>query len=291
MKNLFSNELSGGQLAVREHANSLSGNWGQSIKERMNTIKVLKQLCSGDSRIINDKLLSQNLSIKPYSRNFLDILRTYSVRRESRKPLLLPEPFEFIYSRDDLSFNKLYFGGVKGESTYSCIMGLSRGDALEKYGWNLNFYEKENILTIVGGGNHRTLAHLMYGNYNFLPQYHYIHKTDNLPVEVGVLHDSVKLIEEIGGEADVIFESGTKVESYVDFSQIISTDFKEAATQFLNSQDWRSYFRRSITFSEIVSMHDIYCEWSNQSKFSRIIKYAFKDKAVRHFTNFLNLRK
>lgn len=177
MTNYFSNNLSYGQLAVMDHSLSFIHEWDKSILKRSFCVEELKRKCCNDLRITNDTLLSQSLNKNRFSRNFLDLLSRESRVTDFYGKMELNEPFQFIYNRADSPDERLYFGGKKYVSTYSCIMGLTYGTELDNYSWNLFYYENESILTVSEGGNHRTLAHLMLGNYSFTPQRYFICKT------------------------------------------------------------------------------------------------------------------
>ncbi len=124
--------------------------------------------------ITEDVLTGELLGYHRFASSFLDFLSENSSKKEVRNPgPTCVDLSQLVYQRPDLSTAlaiKRCSGGIKYPTTFQCILALAQGNVLRPDLWDLSVFENEGIATIGSGGNHRTLAHLLFGDYRVTPE-------------------------------------------------------------------------------------------------------------------------
>ena len=93
------------------------------------------------------------------------------------------------------NYNKgfAYEGGAKYDSTFNCLLGLYERKPLCSLDWNFTYYPQNGIIESGGGGHHRTIAHVLYGEPRMNPDHYFI--VDARPD--CQLHDSFLFVEKL----------------------------------------------------------------------------------------------
>lgn len=288
---LFGSELSPGQLAVRSHVSALSAEWNEDQDNRKKIYRELHKLCLTDPVILNDSLLTQNISDSPFTLVTLEYLQNHSKKSVSRQPLKISERTYFIYSRGDelqgeYRDGRLIYGGVKWDTTFECLMALGNGEYLSTVGWGLSYYPNEGILCIDGGGNHRTLAHLIYGKYDLELDTHEIYDTQKLPIDIMKFNEAINLLQKvaIGTKLNVTRDSQDILDLY-HFANVAPKDFCEIYSDF-SKDEVRDYRFNPRTLSEVMRDLEIFEEWSQQNFLQKMFR-KFTGRSPNNFAEFL----
>lgn len=295
----FKRELSTGQRAVREIAQSLQGA-GRLRPDRESVAIALKQLCIQDLRIQNDMLLNQELQAKRYSPYLFDYLTYHSRYSEFfGRTLTIEKPFNFIYSRDDfvkmdglVLDSRLFHGGIKHKSTFSCILALVNGEILDSDSWGLMYFVNEGILSVAGGGNHRTLAQLMFGNYDFTPNQKIICESHDLPVPAKYLNEVLLEFDKmtLSRRVRLSMERGSKdIEILVNFMEESEEEFRELCASYIAIESRsREHLLYPLTFEEIFEHLAYYREWKKMGFIQRFHRRFIKSAEMKPFELFLS---
>jgi hypothetical protein len=127
---------------------------------------------AADQAIITDPVTAQPLGYTVIAQSYLDWLREHSARTELLQDYPAVQLDQFVYQRPDLRKGMLlprYTGGIKWESTMSCLFGLAEQRILWPWDCEARYFVRSGILTIAGGGNHRLLAHVLWGEPRIQP--------------------------------------------------------------------------------------------------------------------------
>ena len=172
--------LSKGQTEIRNIIDSFLDEY-EKLKEANDTHKSYynlyeKVLNSFDCNIIikNDSVTSQPLGTSQYSINYLQWLTKNGIKEKIEPDF--DEDFpkidfpmkEILYDRDG-NLEPAYKGGVKWDSTLSCLFGLAQGKLLNSEGWNSIYYDAIELWKVGGGGHHRLLSHILFGSNEINP--------------------------------------------------------------------------------------------------------------------------
>jgi hypothetical protein len=132
--------------------------------------KEVKDLLRTDPVITSDTYTSRLLGYSNVSPNYIDWCDNFSTRSTKLNSSQTVYLDRFIYTRNGGSMfgkptaeTKRYEGGEKWTSTISCLFGLAEGKKLSSFRHSVYYYPKSKILKVDGGGNHRTLAHVLWG--------------------------------------------------------------------------------------------------------------------------------
>lgn len=136
----------------------------------------LRDTFTTDPVVTSDALTAMPVAYPSISRAYLRWLANKAT------PTRLNESFpdvrldQFIYDRPDGDeFIPRYKGGIKWWSTMSCLFGLAEEKPLDRYGCGVLYLVESGILRIEGGGNHRLLAHVLWGEPRIIPEYMYLY--------------------------------------------------------------------------------------------------------------------
>lgn len=156
----------------------------ESLRERKATSDELRNLYAKVRRafcsniiIKNDPITSQPLGTCQYSKNYLKWLIKNGKKEEVESKLGEDFPItnlpmkEILYRPGDM-LGPAYKGGVKSDSTISCLFGLAQGQRLEYASsglWESIYYEAIQLWEGGSGGHHRLLSHILFGSSNINP--------------------------------------------------------------------------------------------------------------------------
>jgi hypothetical protein len=175
--------LSKGQHEVQRIIKSFLHEY-ESLRERKATSdelinlyeRVRRAFCS-NVIIKNDSITSQPLGTCQYSENYLKWLRKNGKTEEIESKLgenfpITNFPHREVRYRSGDKLGPAYEGGVKWDSTISCLFGLAQGKRLEYASsglWDSNYYEAIQLWEGGSGGHHRLLSHILFGSNNINP--------------------------------------------------------------------------------------------------------------------------
>lgn len=294
----FKRELSEGQLAVRDWAQSLQ-TVGKLRPDRERVGQILKQRCLQDLRLQNDILLSQDLQVKRYSPYLIEYLHYHSRQSEFfGKTLRVENPFDFIYSRNDfvkidgsVLDSRLFHGGIKHTSTFACILALVNGQKLDSDSWGLRYFANEGILSIIGGGNHRTLAQLMFGHYDFTPNQQIICESYDLPIAAKYLNEVLLEFDKMVSDHRVrlsMRRGSEDIGTLIRFIENSEPEFRRLCAKYIAEGSLsRQYLLYPLTLSEILEWLSIYREWKAMGAIRKFHKIFFKYTELKPFELFL----
>ena len=174
--------LSAGQIEVQKIINSFLEEY-ETLRQKENATRydyydLYKKVRNefGSNHIIkNDSVTSQPLDNSGYSKNYLRWLVKNGVEEiiESTSNVGFPNidfPMKkIIYDRRNSKLEPVYLGGVKWDSTISCLFGLAQGKRLNAGGWNSSYYDAIQLWQVGGDGNHRLLSHILFGSNQINP--------------------------------------------------------------------------------------------------------------------------
>jgi hypothetical protein len=304
---LFSKQLSAGQLAIRDHAGTFLPQWNSSgaVQDRDRISEELRIRCLSDERVVQDPLLKQPLGFTQYSSHFFEYLHSHSSSLESRNYFEPQEDFHFVYQRPDLDSTRItsmYSGGIKYPSTFSCVMGLIAEKPLTGWDWGLTYFKNERILTISGGGNHRTLAHLLIGNYQFTPFHTKVTVTTNLPIPAFEMNQALLEIQKLYGsnfDRRFNFESaGQDPKLLLHFLQSSNPEQREIISAFFRDEEneyhWGLQRRTETSAQVLIELLKVFEHWRDRPKWKRFffgkfeheVRFAFSD--ANRFREFLS---
>lgn len=301
---MFSKDLTKGQFAIRRLASSkeLIDNWRMNGVHRVDAGRQLRNICLSNPQILNDALINQKLDEPRYSSSYIEFLSHRSHRRDiSNEPLEINQPFDFIYGRSDFETmsgasrdRQLYCGGIKFDSTFQCILSLADSEPLCGSGWGLQFFQNEGILVVNGGGNHRTLAHLLYGDYKFTPSEHIVVLTHNLPPEASSLNRNLLEIQSMtGSNCELRFnmrpESGDP-QKIVKFVEECSTEFKELVRSFSEEEQRLQGYVSRVTLNELNQRLKEYNRWVSLNRIQRFQKKWLQSESISSFEKFMRMK-
>ena len=166
-------QLTPGQLAVRERVQSNLELYEKRHVPRTGwweMTKALVKVLGADQRIVADSVTGKRLGYTAYARSYLDYLRKVG-ELEERHDVPTPDlPVRnFIYTRGwgwwttSKGVPPAWCLGEKSSSTASVLFGLALGQQIRTDSWDLFFFPEEQILTTASGGQHRSLAHMLWG--------------------------------------------------------------------------------------------------------------------------------
>lgn len=132
-------------------------------------LALVRELLSSNHVIKSDVVTGRCLS-RSFATSYLDWLLHHGTWRVLSYQDAQVEVNHFEYDRPDLvAPSPAYLGGVKWPSTMASLLKLGRGGTLESNGWDLAWFPESEFLTVCNGGNHRTLAHMLWGRKNVTP--------------------------------------------------------------------------------------------------------------------------
>ncbi|MFZ5446538.1 MAG: hypothetical protein ACOZQL_41505 [Myxococcota bacterium] len=129
-------------------------------------VEDLQARLHNDPRVTTDAVTGRRLDAPPYSRRYLELLAsrpgfTSDVATPPRIPMS-----GFQYGPPDLVVGQKAFSlGRKPDSTAYALFGLAAGKQLPELSWDLHVYEELGVVTVCSGGNHRSLACLLWGEH------------------------------------------------------------------------------------------------------------------------------
>lgn len=134
--------------------------------------RVIKQF-STDEIITSDYITGQPLGYWRIARGYKDWLYAHS-----KKPVELRKDFpavkldKFVYDRggsEDKCIMPSYKGGVESNTTIWCLFKLAQSAEFAKISFSVQYCLNSGILTHGGDGNHRLLAHVLWGELYIKP--------------------------------------------------------------------------------------------------------------------------
>lgn len=262
-------KLSPGQQRIREIVDDIYPLYLERLKniedkqERYDlAFQILRPVLINDDLIRQDQVTGRNLEDCGISSNYLRWLNKEArvkwgdVKREDYAPSDIRLDRHYPGHNEGYA----YQGGVRYDSTFSCLIGLYERKALHRPEWNFTYYLQDGIIKSGGGGHHRTLAHVLYGESRIKPEYHYIVDTKPDPQ----LHDSFLIVESFVKKLRKILEA-RKTDGYPDqrlFFSVDDTNYDEQIKLIRNFQgfydqdDWPSFekiFSHDYAFERYVN--------------------------------------
>ncbi len=282
-----------GQNALHQHARNLLPQIDSNSLTKEQAGLQLKKTCENDPIILNDILLSQKITENPFSYFSIDYLMAYSEKTVNNNTALsITSPFKFEYSRnDEISSlqDHVYDGGVKYPSTFECVMALIKGEELSGTAWALNYFPKENILTLDGGGNHRTLAHIICGDYGFTPDRHSIYTT-NLPVPFLAMDrafaDALVLVQQRSHLNIQISKTNTEAKDLYTVMCKITPEIRGLLQRYW-AEDFLLSPHNTVSVKDLQQYLVSFNEWKKMSIFDKCRLKWFSDSQLRGFKKFL----
>ncbi|RYZ43150.1 MAG: hypothetical protein EOO71_04695 [Myxococcaceae bacterium] len=163
--------------------------------------EALVRVLGADQRIVADIVTGKPIGYTAYAQSYLDYLQNFG-ELEERHDVPTPDipVWNFIYTRgrgwwtSSEGTPPAWRLGEKSDSTTSVLFGLALGAHINTSGWDLFFYPEEQILTTASGGQHRSLAHMLWG------------KSPPTGLEVDVYHTTDRADPDLN-QALLLFES------------------------------------------------------------------------------------
>jgi hypothetical protein len=159
--------ITAGQTAVREHVQAMlsrDAEAGSSLEIRLEYAQELQARLASDRRVTCDAVTGRQLGRTPFASSYLGYLQHAGTTRDLGTGQPQVPIAGYIYTRTDLREPAFAFGlGVKYPSTAHALFGLAKGVALPERGWDLVVYEDYGAVMVGSGGNHRSLAHMLWG--------------------------------------------------------------------------------------------------------------------------------
>lgn len=162
-----------GQLAVRERVQSNLALYEKRHVPQTGWLEMTEALVNvltADRRIAADSVTGKLIGYTTYAQSYLVYLREVG-EVEERHDVTTPglPVWNFVYTRgwgwwtSTTGISPAWRLGEKSDSTASVLFGLALGKRINTADWDLFFYPEEQILTIASGGQHRSLAHMLWG--------------------------------------------------------------------------------------------------------------------------------
>lgn len=147
--------------------------------------RVRREFCS-NIIIQNDPITSQPLGTCQYSENYLKWLMKNGKTEEIESKFgeyfpMTNFPMKQILYKSGDKLGPAYKGGVKWDSTISCLFELAQGKRLEYASsglWESTYYDAIQLWKGGIGGHHRLLSHILFGSSNINPYKLYIIRND-----------------------------------------------------------------------------------------------------------------
>lgn len=184
-------EPSDGQLEVRRIIKSFLERYEDLKRKGTNEDEMYELLYepvikvfSSNETIKNDAVTAQPLGTSQYSRDYLRwLLRTGEVEEiksdfDKNPTIINASMSEVVYdltNGEPLETDRLkpaYKGGARPGSIISCLFGLAQGkllDSMHEGLWISNYYEALDLWEADSGGQHRLVAHILYGSNKINP--------------------------------------------------------------------------------------------------------------------------
>lgn len=176
-------EMSPGHIGIWGNHGGPSKEFQNEFTNRIRNNEIIK----------NDKVTGRSLNGFGFSKAYLEYLKqnTEGIRLTSDYPEFSLDLFD--YNRGCFDPSPTYMGGDKYHSTYSCLLSLYQGSKLTSSGWTFMYVEDLGYTSIMGGGNHRSLANMLLGKTKIYPQSMTIFKNTGVDQE---LNTSILGLEE-----------------------------------------------------------------------------------------------
>lgn len=170
--------LSPGQIEVRKIINSFLGEY-ESIQntdpeyteKRRHLYGRVLEVFRSNEVIRNDAVTSQRLGTSQYAEDYLMwLIETGEVEIRQNfynYPTVMKFSMHEIVYQSDGALNPAYEGGVKYDSTVSCLFGLAQGKSLNPIisgEWISIYFDAIDLWRVGSGGHHRLLAHVLCGS-------------------------------------------------------------------------------------------------------------------------------
>lgn len=145
--------------------------------EREAIWRTAHQQMADDPVINRDHITGKSLDVTGIAESYLDWLDEQGpvVRQTDGTLNVRLDRFIYQYGGRDMRHGAAWTGGAKPDSTLSCLFGLAEHRTLHVHGLTARYYTRSGILTIAGGGNHRLLAHVLWGEPTITPDWVYVH--------------------------------------------------------------------------------------------------------------------
>lgn len=247
------------------------------------------KIISEDS--ITGKPLSNFNYSKSYVRWVINSCRKIEIRKEFPRISL----DHFDYYRAGRYSDPAYMGGVKYNTTYSCLFSLYKNIPLCPHGWDLAFIENEGYSTIIGGGNHRSLAMMLLGKTNINPECLFIYK--DTPKQNRLLNDSFLKIEKLLNGRNFQTEtdgSEQDIDDILYFHTSIKAHEEILIMKYLDKFHSRYNFHQKILNIEKLTsilneIRGVYSYYENKKKSfitrlkSKFTKKSYREESIEKF--------
>lgn len=200
--------LSPGQIEVRKIINSFLEEY-ESIQrtdpeyteKRRLLYERVRDAFRANEIIRNDAVTSQRLGASRYAKNYLSWLREtgeIEIRKDFYKhPIAINSSMREIVYLSDGALRPAYEGGVKCDSTVSCLLGLAQGKPLNPIIsglWISTYFDAIALWKPNSGGHHRLLSHILCGSDQINPSELRIVRNDHID---SALNKSLLQFEEL----------------------------------------------------------------------------------------------
>lgn len=204
--------------------------------------------------IKNDSLTSRPLNNFGISKTYISFLKERSspFRYSKNFPEISLDLFD--YNRACIDTSPAYKGGVKYDSTYSCMLSLVQGKELSSGGWSLFHIEDAGYTSILGGGNHRSLASMLLGKKKISPDQLDFYSGTGTDI---LLNTSILEIENLLGRTLFIsdYQNDEEVESIKYFLNNLNDFEKRLLGKYMEKftfRDWSGNFTSKLFIDRLI---------------------------------------
>lgn len=157
-----------GQQRVQAIIANLVPEWRecQSTNDKRRVFTSAKREFHEDSVITTDSITARRLGFFDTAENYLHWLNRHGQQKNYRHRRFAVNLDRFIYdyaSKQQQEIMPSYSGGVKWTTTFEALFTFSQQQKIPVFDMNARYYYEDGILTRHDGGNHRLLAHVLWG--------------------------------------------------------------------------------------------------------------------------------
>jgi hypothetical protein len=158
-----------GQQRVRAIITDLAPYWEvcRTSEDKEILYASAKRIFCDDPMITTDPITARRLGYFDTAENYLYWLGRHSQQKNYRHRRFAVSLDRFVYNYAHKQQQKImpsYNGGVKWRTTFEALFTFSQQKKIPVFDMNARYYYEDGILTICDGGNHRLLAHVLWGS-------------------------------------------------------------------------------------------------------------------------------
>ncbi len=164
-----SDMVTDGQQRVRAIITDLTPYWEvcRTSEDKEICYTRAKHLFSADPVITTDPITARRLGYFDTAENYLYWLNRHGQQEEYQHRRFEVNLDRFVYDyagQQQQEIMPSYRGGVKWMTTFEALFTFSQGERIPVFGMSARYYDEEGILTKHDDGNHRLLAHVLWGS-------------------------------------------------------------------------------------------------------------------------------